>query len=121
MTIPHKQTIMKYLDECEPLAGEIGAVNTVMVRAGWVVVWMQYGLCRGAARAGEKNADSREPRFDFWRGGKRAGGGVCAGSRRRLGGDMRAAGKNGEGSWRERWAAKWWRGGRCGRKNLRRF
>lgn len=32
VTIPHKQAILKYLDECEPLAAEIGAVNTVTVR-----------------------------------------------------------------------------------------
>jgi 3-dehydroquinate dehydratase / shikimate dehydrogenase len=32
VTIPHKQRIFQYLDECEPLAEEIGAVNTVTVR-----------------------------------------------------------------------------------------
>jgi 3-dehydroquinate dehydratase / shikimate dehydrogenase len=32
VTIPHKQTMLRYLDECEPLAAEIGAVNTVVVR-----------------------------------------------------------------------------------------
>lgn len=32
VTMPHKQTIMRYLGECEPLAEEIGAVNTVTVR-----------------------------------------------------------------------------------------
>ena len=32
VTIPHKQTILKYLKVCEPLAAEIGAVNTVLVR-----------------------------------------------------------------------------------------
>jgi 3-dehydroquinate dehydratase / shikimate dehydrogenase len=32
VTIPHKQTILKHLKECEPLAEEIGAVNTVVVR-----------------------------------------------------------------------------------------
>src|SRR5262249_8295402 len=32
ITIPHKQTILKYLSECDPLAAEIGAVNTVVVR-----------------------------------------------------------------------------------------
>ena len=32
VTIPHKQNILKYLKECEPLAAEIGAVNTVVVR-----------------------------------------------------------------------------------------
>ena len=31
VTIPHKQTIMKHLAECEPLAEKIGAVNTVIV------------------------------------------------------------------------------------------
>jgi 3-dehydroquinate dehydratase/shikimate dehydrogenase len=32
ITLPHKQTILKHLEECEPLAAEIGAVNTVVVR-----------------------------------------------------------------------------------------
>ncbi len=32
VTIPHKQAILKHLKECEPLAAEIGAVNTVLVR-----------------------------------------------------------------------------------------
>ena len=32
VTIPFKQKIFDYLDECEPLAEEIGAVNTVTVR-----------------------------------------------------------------------------------------
>ena len=31
VTIPHKQTVMKYLAECEPMAERIGAVNTVTV------------------------------------------------------------------------------------------
>jgi 3-dehydroquinate dehydratase / shikimate dehydrogenase len=33
VTIPHKQAILKHLKECEPLAAEIGAVNTVVVRS----------------------------------------------------------------------------------------
>jgi len=32
VTLPHKQTILNHLDECEPLAAEIGAVNTVVVK-----------------------------------------------------------------------------------------
>jgi len=32
VTIPHKQSILKHLQECDPLAAEIGAVNTVVVR-----------------------------------------------------------------------------------------
>ena len=34
VTLPHKQAILRYLDECDPLAARIGAVNTVAVRAG---------------------------------------------------------------------------------------
>ncbi|HLJ40150.1 MAG TPA: shikimate dehydrogenase [Candidatus Acidoferrales bacterium] len=32
ITIPHKQEILRHLDDCDPLAAEIGAVNTVVVR-----------------------------------------------------------------------------------------
>jgi 3-dehydroquinate dehydratase / shikimate dehydrogenase len=32
VTLPHKQSILRHLDDCEPLAAEIGAVNTVVVR-----------------------------------------------------------------------------------------
>ena len=32
VTLPHKRKIFRYLDGCEPLAEEIGAVNTVTVR-----------------------------------------------------------------------------------------
>ncbi|HEY2544519.1 MAG TPA: shikimate dehydrogenase [Candidatus Acidoferrum sp.] len=32
VTIPHKRSILKYLQECDPLAAHIGAVNTVVVR-----------------------------------------------------------------------------------------
>ena len=31
VTIPHKQKILKYLKQCDPLAADIGAVNTVKV------------------------------------------------------------------------------------------
>jgi 3-dehydroquinate dehydratase/shikimate dehydrogenase len=34
VTIPHKEKILRYLDECDPLAARIGAVNTVVVRGG---------------------------------------------------------------------------------------
>jgi len=32
VTLPHKQAILKHLKKCEPLAAEIGAVNTIVVR-----------------------------------------------------------------------------------------
>jgi 3-dehydroquinate dehydratase/shikimate dehydrogenase len=34
VTLPHKHTILRRLDDCDPLAAEIGAVNTVVVRGG---------------------------------------------------------------------------------------
>jgi len=34
VTLPHKQKIFRHLDECESLAEEIGAVNTVTVKKG---------------------------------------------------------------------------------------
>lgn len=34
VTLPHKETILRCLDECDPLASEVGAVNTVAVRSG---------------------------------------------------------------------------------------
>ncbi|HYL47127.1 MAG TPA: shikimate dehydrogenase [Candidatus Limnocylindrales bacterium] len=34
VTLPHKETILRHLDDCDPLAARIGAVNTVVVRGG---------------------------------------------------------------------------------------
>jgi len=34
VTIPHKESILHHLDDCDPLAARIGAVNTVVVRGG---------------------------------------------------------------------------------------
>ena len=34
VTIPHKETILRSLDDCDSLAARIGAVNTVVVRGG---------------------------------------------------------------------------------------
>lgn len=34
VTVPHKENIMKYLDEIDPAAEKIGAVNTVLVKDG---------------------------------------------------------------------------------------
>ena len=34
VTIPHKEAILRHLDDCDPLAARIGAVNTVVVRGG---------------------------------------------------------------------------------------
>ena len=49
ITIPHKIGVMKYLDQIDALAGEIGAVNTIVNRRGTL-----YGFnsdCTGAIKA----------------------------------------------------------------------
>jgi shikimate dehydrogenase len=37
ITIPHKETIIPYLDEIDPLAAKIGAVNTIKKRSGVLI------------------------------------------------------------------------------------
>lgn len=44
VTIPHKITVMRYLDEIDPLAKDIGAVNTVVNRNGVLVGYNTDGL-----------------------------------------------------------------------------
>lgn len=39
VTLPHKQSILRHLDDCDPLAARIGAINTVVHRNGHL-----YGL-----------------------------------------------------------------------------
>jgi 3-dehydroquinate dehydratase / shikimate dehydrogenase len=34
VTLPHKERILRHLDDCDPLAAAIGAVNTVVIRGG---------------------------------------------------------------------------------------
>src|SRR2546428_8481874 len=53
VTLPHKRTILKHLKECEPLAAEIGAVNTVMVRSNGSLYGCNTDYV-GALRALEK-------------------------------------------------------------------
>lgn len=49
ITIPHKISIMKYLDRVDPLAADIGAVNTVVNRRG--VLHGYNSDCAGAIQA----------------------------------------------------------------------
>ena len=34
VTLPHKESILRHLDDCDALAADVGAVNTVVVRSG---------------------------------------------------------------------------------------
>jgi len=58
VTIPHKQAILKHLKECEPLAEEIGAVNTVVVRTDGSLYGRNTDYV-GVLRALEKNSQSK--------------------------------------------------------------
>jgi len=61
VTLPHKQTILKYLKGCEPLAAEIGAVNTVIVRRDGSLYGCNTDYV-GVLRALEKRLRLRESR-----------------------------------------------------------
>jgi shikimate dehydrogenase len=49
ITIPHKIGVMEHLDEIDPLAARIGAVNTIVNRQG--VLWGYNSDCAGAVAA----------------------------------------------------------------------
>jgi 3-dehydroquinate dehydratase/shikimate dehydrogenase len=53
VTLPHKERILEHLDECEPLAARIGAVNTVVVRRNGKLFGMNTDFS-GLLRALEK-------------------------------------------------------------------
>jgi shikimate dehydrogenase len=49
ITIPHKVSVMEYLDEVDPLAADIGAVNTIVNRDG--ILYGYNSDCAGAVKA----------------------------------------------------------------------
>ncbi len=91
VTIPHKQAILRHLKECEPLAAEIGAVNTVVVRGDGSLAGSNTDYI-GVIRALEKRLRIRGSRMlIFGAGGaaraaafavRRSGGSVAICARR---------------------------------------
>ena len=61
VTIPHKQAMLKYLSDCEPLAVEIGAVNTVAVRRNGALYGCNTDYV-GVLRALERKLKLRDSR-----------------------------------------------------------
>jgi shikimate dehydrogenase len=55
ITIPHKTAVIPLLDEIDPLAQKIGAVNTLVNRNGWL--WGGNTDCIGAVRALSEKTD----------------------------------------------------------------
>lgn len=58
VTIPHKESICKYLDEIDPIAKKIGAVNTLVNRDGKIIGYNTDAY--GAAKAIKKRIDGLE-------------------------------------------------------------
>lgn len=54
VTIPYKQTVLPFCDHIDPLAAEIGSVNTIVNRDGELYAWNTdiIGFCFMAHRAG---------------------------------------------------------------------
>ena len=91
VTIPHKQNILKYLKQCDPLAADIGAVNTVAVHRDGSLHGFNTGLRGRTSLVGKETRSCEKPRADFrcrWIGTRSR---VCAGSRRCFGCCLRAA------------------------------
>ena len=79
VTLPHKQTILRHLDDCDPMAAAIGAVNTVVVRGGGKLYGYNTDYV-GVLRALETaHSVARQPHTDFRRGRRGARSSVCAG------------------------------------------
>ena len=57
ITIPHKVDVMKYLDRIDQLAGQIGAVNTIVNRQG--ILYGYNSDCAGAVNALREKIDIR--------------------------------------------------------------
>jgi 3-dehydroquinate dehydratase/shikimate dehydrogenase len=91
VTLPHKEAVLRYLDDCDELASSIGAVNTVSVRANGKLFGYNTDYI-GVLRALERRMPLRGSRvLIFGAGGvaravafalSRAGASVCICARR---------------------------------------
>jgi 3-dehydroquinate dehydratase / shikimate dehydrogenase len=61
VTLPHKETILRYLDDCDELAKSIGAVNTVSVRSNGKLIGYNTDYV-GVLRALERRVPLRGSR-----------------------------------------------------------
>jgi len=71
VTLPHKEAIFKRLDVCEPLAAEIGAVNTVTVRRNGALYGSNTDYL-GVLQALEKKVKLRKSRVLIFGAGRAA-------------------------------------------------
>ena len=102
VTLPHKETILKYLKDCDPLAAEIGAVNTVVVRSDGSLVRLQYGLCWVCCGRWRRNCGCTEVACWFLELAARPGRRFCVGACRSAGRDLLRGVKIWERVWRVR-------------------
>jgi 3-dehydroquinate dehydratase / shikimate dehydrogenase len=68
VTLPHKQKILKYLNHCDALAADIGAVNTVVVRRDGSLMGSNSDYI-GVLRSLEKKLDLLNSRVLIFGGG----------------------------------------------------
>ena len=106
VTIPHKQAILRYLDGCDPLAAEIGAVNTVVGPRGGRLYGYNTDYV-GVLRAIERRMPLPSSRVLLFGAGGAARAAAFALARcRRRGCDLRAASRASAQSWRARSAGE---------------
>jgi 3-dehydroquinate dehydratase/shikimate dehydrogenase len=105
VTLPHKQAIFRYLEDCEPLAEKIGAVNTVTIKRNGQLYGSNTDYV-GALKALEKKMHLEASRvLVFGAGGaaraaafalRKAGAKVCVCARRREAAEELAGAAGGE-------------------------
>jgi 3-dehydroquinate dehydratase/shikimate dehydrogenase len=105
VTLPHKQRILRYLKDCDPLAADIGAVNTVVVRRDGSLLGSNSDYV-GVLRSLEKSIDLAKSRvLIFGAGGSaraaafalaRAGASIAVCARREAAARELARAVNGE-------------------------
>lgn len=69
VTLPHKEAILRHLDDCDPLAAEIGAVNTVVVRGGGKLYGYNtdyVGVLRALERSGMQSHEDPTRKTGAW-------------------------------------------------------
>ena len=85
VTVPHKETVMPFLDEIDEWAAEAGAVNTIVNREGRLTGYNTdgYGFLRalresaGLDPTGKRVFDPGSRRVRAWRGAGAAAGRCC--------------------------------------------
>ena len=80
VTVPHKSAIIPFLDQLDPSAEQMNAVNTVQVLARRLACWFQYGRTMALSVHLKKpmGQSVKGKKFSYWSGRSCTGHRFCA-------------------------------------------